>query len=134
MTILVIPGQPVPCGRPRMTVGGHAYMPERTRRYESLVRRLSKGVFQVPMECDVDVSILFCLPDRRRRDLDNLAKGVMDGMNGVAFRDDSQVCSLSVCKMYRKGAGFAVVEVVPSGGVDAWFFLWGLVCHDGLSA
>lgn len=30
-------------------------------------------------------------PDRRRRDLDNVAKLIADALNGVAWRDDSHI-------------------------------------------
>jgi crossover junction endodeoxyribonuclease RusA len=49
-------------------------------------------------------------PDRRRRDLDNLAKAVLDGMNGVLYDDDSQIDNLII----RRGGPMpgGLVEVV----------------------
>ena len=47
-------------------------------------------------------------PDRRRRDLDNLAKAVLDGMNGVLYDDDSQIDNLII----RRG------EPMPGGLVE----------------
>lgn len=45
---------------------------------------------------------------RRRRvgagDLDNFAKFILDAMNGVLFHDDSQVTSLTVCKLWDEDA------------------------------
>jgi Holliday junction resolvase RusA-like endonuclease len=34
-----------------------------------------------------------------RGDIDNYAKSILDGLNGVAFKDDSQVRSLEVTKL-----------------------------------
>jgi Holliday junction resolvase RusA-like endonuclease len=41
-------------------------------------------------------------PDRRhtaKADLDNIAKSVLDGLNGVAFYDDRQVAELLVVRV-----------------------------------
>lgn len=40
-------------------------------------------------------------PDTVKPDVDNIAKAVLDALNGVAYRDDSQVVSLSVLKCSR---------------------------------
>lgn len=39
---------------------------------------------------------------QKKPDLDNLAKPVLDALNGVLWVDDSQVCSLYVQKMYKQ--------------------------------
>lgn len=36
----------------------------------------------------------------KKPDTDNIAKAVLDGLNGVAFLDDSQVVSLTIIKTY----------------------------------
>ena len=36
----------------------------------------------------------------KRPDCDNLAKSILDALNGIAYDDDSQICSLSVFKFY----------------------------------
>lgn len=36
----------------------------------------------------------------KKIDCDNLAKAILDSLNGIAYKDDSQVCELSVRKMY----------------------------------
>lgn len=44
----------------------------------------------------VRLSILYCHHGRKRKDLDNIMKVVMDGLNGVAWRDDRQIEELFV--------------------------------------
>jgi Holliday junction resolvase RusA-like endonuclease len=39
-------------------------------------------------------------PPYPKCDVDNLAKGVLDALNGVAFADDSQIVELHVTKSY----------------------------------
>lgn len=48
----------------------------------------------------------------KRPDLDNIAKN-LDGLNGVAFRDDSQIVHLTVSKIYADSAGVDVT-------IDHW--------------
>lgn len=43
---------------------------------------------------DVAVSIAFWLPDRRRRDPNNLTKMICDALTGVAYEDDAQIADL----------------------------------------
>lgn len=38
----------------------------------------------------------------KRPDLDNLAKAILDGLNGVAFKDDGQVCFMELQKFYHE--------------------------------
>ena len=40
-------------------------------------------------------------PDIYKPDVDNIAKAVMDALNGVAYEDDKQVFCLSICKHKR---------------------------------
>jgi Holliday junction resolvase RusA-like endonuclease len=41
-------------------------------------------------------------------DLDNLAKAVLDGCNGVVFEDDKQVVTLCLTKRYAQAGRVAV--------------------------
>ena len=44
-----------------------------------------------PMDAAYSVKIEIYLPDRRRRDTDNVSKLVLDALTGVAWNDDAQV-------------------------------------------
>lgn len=50
------------------------------------------------------------VPFTKKPDADNIAKSVLDGLNGVAFKDDSQVAELIVTKYYNAEA-FVRVEI-----------------------
>jgi Holliday junction resolvase RusA-like endonuclease len=43
----------------------------------------------------VHLEINFYPPDRRRRDPTNLLKSLLDGLEGVVYRDDKQIVKLS---------------------------------------
>ena len=120
---LTIPGPPVPKGRPKIsTFGGHAraYTPEKTRRYEDLIRldagRAMEGRVLLDGPLCVKVAAFMPIPKslskaktaaaiggslrpQTKPDVDNFAK-VIDALNGVAWRDDSQVVHLVVSKHY----------------------------------
>lgn len=104
--------------RPRVTRSG-AYMPQayrdcqdelRNSALEAFARHIARGA-----SWDVDalmaVELAFVLPDRRRRDLDNLAGGVLDALNKVAWRDDSQVVELVARKLYVPRAASVTIRL-----------------------
>lgn len=115
-----VPGEPVAKGRPRFTRTGFAYTDKKTERYESLVRSayLDKYADRKPAEGPVLVEIKAYFPplkswSKKKReqmqesglpkvtkpDLDNLIK-VIDGLNKVAWMDDSQICLIQAYKGY----------------------------------
>jgi len=122
MMTIQVPGIPVGKGRPRMTVrGGHprAYTPEKTVRYENLVRTTFMNDYPdaVPLDVPVRVDIyaFFPIPKSwskkkkasavdgfvsKKPDIDNLIKSIFDGLNGVAWTDDAMVASVLAEKNY----------------------------------
>lgn len=54
------------------------------------------GIVQV-LDGPVAVSVIAYRP-RRRGDIDNLAKAILDGLNGFAYTDDAQVVYLSMTR------------------------------------
>jgi len=128
-------GTPVAKGRPRATVRGGAqrfatmFTDPKTRAYESAVKKLARVVMgdRPPFEGALSVSLRFrfeppkSLSKRARaallsgeaaytgtKDVDNLAKAVLDGMNTVAFVDDVQIVRLFVTKVAAAKAGVDV--------------------------
>lgn len=121
---LVIPGTPVGKGRPRFSTAGRfprAYTPEKTAAYEELVRTVwaKSGRKQAPDGAAIHARIMagFPIPQSKSRkareamaagtvpyihkpDLDNIAKAALDALNGLAYRDDSQIITLTVTKCY----------------------------------
>lgn len=116
MTIsFTIPGKPMGKGRPRFT-GGHTYTPKETASYENLVKLTYRGG-KLTGEITAEITAFFPIPKsatkRRIRemeifaerpakkpDVDNIAKIVLDSLNGLAYDDDSQVVILTVKKLY----------------------------------
>lgn len=94
-----IPGDPVPKGRPRFSMAGkpRTYTPRRTREYEEAVgwayRSARSGG---PHGGPVVLRIAIRERPGRRGDIDNYAKAILDGLNGIAWIDDDQVVGLTV--------------------------------------
>lgn len=96
-----VTGMPVPKQSFRYTKNGGGYQSKKVKDWQGEVSwcataaMLDRGL----LTGDVCVKLVFCLPDKRRRDWDNLAKGVMDALNGLVYRDDSQVVEAHIAKI-----------------------------------
>ena len=56
-------------------------------------------------------------PHTKKPDTDKLARGVLDALSGVLWRDDSQVASLRARKRYAEPGEQAGVNVIVGDGV-----------------
>ena len=109
---ITVPGRPVPKGRPRFGVRGkkaYVYTPTETKEYEKLVGWLAKSAGCRPTDKPVIVSL--DIYTRRKMDLDNVAKSILDGLNGVAYEDDDQVVELHIWKHKVNGKEEERVEI-----------------------
>jgi Holliday junction resolvase RusA-like endonuclease len=121
-----LPIDPVAKARPRLGRNGQVYTPKETVQFENLVRMLSarykpKELLTGPIKTEVT---LYLVPPKRpknkypivRPDWDNLAKSVCDALNGVMWKDDSQVFDAHVKKLYdwttKKGSIEIKIEQV----------------------
>jgi Holliday junction resolvase RusA-like endonuclease len=122
-------GKPVAKARPRLNKFGYTYTPEKTVNYENLVRYTFQSEFpnHKPFEEVIEASItaIFEVPKsyskkktkellethnnyNHKPDLDNIAKIILDSLNGIAYRDDSQVTILHLNKEYGEQAKVVV--------------------------
>lgn len=119
MIKLTIPGQPCAKQRPRV-VNGHAYTPEKTVNYETLVKELYimqnhrqqlagalqmtvKAYFEIPKSQSQKNRWLMRTGEIRptkKPDWDNIGKIISDALNGLAYHDDSQIVDAVVEKYY----------------------------------
>jgi Holliday junction resolvase RusA-like endonuclease len=98
-----VPGNPVP--KQSFKMGHHGgYTPARIKAWQSAVADTAGYYFEgnAPYTKPLEVSLSFYLPTRRRMDLDNLSKAVLDGMNGIIYGDDKQIVILHLSKCYNE--------------------------------
>lgn len=95
----IVPGDPRPKGRPRFG-NGFVHTPRETQRAEHTVKVIARNAGARPMQGAVAVDLKFYRATKRRCDVDNLAKLVLDALNGIAWRDDDQIASLTATKAH----------------------------------
>lgn len=122
-----VPGEPVSKSRARFTKRGsksHAYTPQKTLEGEMRVglafRQATTGLPLAPTETEVAyrVEAEFYNGTRQRRDVDNMTKLILDGLNGVAWVDDNQVLEIESRKTYvAKDDARTVVRIFEIGRI-----------------
>lgn len=75
----------------------------------------SDGLRMIP-DGPVSVTAVLHPPDRRRRDLDNCLKVLLDALEGVGYADDHQVRELMASFGAVCSGGAAGVRVIPMEG------------------
>jgi Holliday junction resolvase RusA-like endonuclease len=117
--MIIIAGKPIPKKRPRFKRMGNFVKTYNSQRKEmdATIMEIKQQWKGEPLEGAVHVRLLFSMPipkgtSKKKResmflhtkkpDLDNLTKYIMDCMNGIVFKDDSQVSTLTATKVYLK--------------------------------
>ena len=81
-------------------------------RSDAVAAVIEQGRPKQPLSCRLRVNVLVCPPDRRRRDLDNLSKGVLDALTHAGvIEDDSLIDDLRLVRGGVSDRGFVEVEV-----------------------
>ena len=115
---LTIPGKPYAKKRPRFSRKiGRAFDPKENASFEATVAAIALPHFPRPLVGPVKltVNVTFGIPKSwskkksaetihrphlQKPDGDNLLKAVADGLNRIAWGDDSQVYEMTVCKVW----------------------------------
>lgn len=101
---LIIEGEPKGKGRPRANRKGWIYTPNETREYEERIRSAYEGPkFMDSVYVKIRAYYLKAKSSKglfplKKPDADNVAKIILDSLNGVAYADDKQVVRLTVIK------------------------------------
>jgi Holliday junction resolvase RusA-like endonuclease len=136
---LIVDGEPKGKGRPKFnSVTKQAYTPTLTKRAEDRVALAWMGAGRPMLEdgaigCQITIVLARAqnhwrkdgtltpegqrhMVPRKKPDLDNVAKLVLDALNGLAFRDDVDVVHMQVDKV------FALYGQQPHVQVRLWTF------------
>lgn len=133
MIKFIVPGEPKAKQRHRMTKQGFSYTPKQTVEYENWVKQCYFAEHkQVFLEGQIKATIkaYFGIPKSyskkkrkeisegtlhptKRPDTDNIAKAILDSLNGLAYKDDSAVVDLRVAKLFdEKPRVEVILEII----------------------
>lgn len=114
----------------RVVVPGRAisFRSPRANAYKKLIRSIAQRIFPQPLSNQIiDIRIDYFHTSRRRVDMDNVAKCVLDALNGVAYVDDRYVGS-QAATAYRlqvpvriKGGPVDIIK--PLAQYDEYLFI-----------
>ena len=139
MVTFMVEGNPVGKQRARYAKRGNfvqTYTPDKTRNYEALIKEAatqamgSNEILETPVNLYLYIRapIPKSLPKKRleaclngseqpikKPDASNILKSVEDGLNGVVYKDDSQIINIHVTKVYSSqgGVDICVKECLP---------------------
>lgn len=119
--IFEVPGKVRGKGRPRFMRNGHTYTDKNTVEYEKAIKsaylrlsrhvstksiRISLYVFFAPNKSDTkrnrEVKLRNAKAPKKKPDIDNVIKVVLDALNKVAYEDDTQVNEVHVERLFSK--------------------------------
>lgn len=119
MVKIQIPGKPVGKQRARTLKSGFSYTPDKTVNYENLVKLIYResggGYMEGPLKARV--KIVYDIPKStskknrekmmagelfptKKPDIDNVQKIIFDALNGIAYKDDTQIILVEAWKQY----------------------------------
>lgn len=120
MIDLIVPGKPLGKQRARTTVNG-TYTPEQTVNHEAKIKSICENSYPGIKPSDKPIRLIinsyFKIPKNTSKgkvrqmieydikpcvkpDADNIAKLVADALNGVVYKDDSQITTMVSNKFY----------------------------------
>ena len=107
-----VEGTPRPKQSFRYVEGG-GYTSARIKAWQDTVGWMARQEYgsEEPMTGELKAVLMFYLPDKRRRDLDNLSKAVLDACEGIVYHDDNQIVDKHTMKSYSKDYSGVRVKV-----------------------
>ena len=119
----IVLGEPQGKGRHRMTRSGHTYTPKETVQYENWIKLCYQEKYgdalmlegEIMARIDAYYGIPKAMPKYKRvlverdeihptkkPDADNIAKAILDSLNGIAYKDDAAIVQLHVYKHFSE--------------------------------
>lgn len=112
--------EPKPKARPRMTRSGHTYTPKETKDFENALKLAFKSAYKgkpLTGPVSIDCELFFTRPKKSKYDYpskcdaDNCFKAVADALNGLAWIDDRQLCSIVIEKAFAPSGNLGYISV-----------------------
>lgn len=100
----VVNGPPIAWHRPEQTKTGHTFKNKLDKEFQKAIANSASAAIARAyygsrntwkLDSEFHVHATFYVKDLVRRDIDNLEKNILDGMNGIVWNDDSQVVKVT---------------------------------------
>jgi Holliday junction resolvase RusA-like endonuclease len=106
-----VPGKPVPKQSFKVSIKNgsvQGHTPARVKKYQqevhyAAIEKLNEIGYHIEIGMSYFLWYTFYMPDNRRVDNDNLAKGTNDALNGVIWKDDTEIGDMFLQKRIDKG-------------------------------
>jgi crossover junction endodeoxyribonuclease RusA len=96
---------------------GRVFIGKKGRGYRATVVALLKLYNVIKLEGRLEINISLYPPDRRKRDLDNVLKALLDALcHAGVYNDDSQIDVLRISRKDPIKGGEIIVELTEIGG------------------
>jgi len=89
----------------------HGYADQRVTAWQNAIGYEAIQYFHELLTGKLKVKLRFYLSNNRVVDLDNLTKCVLDGLKGIAFKDDNQVFQMELSKSVDKDNPGVYIEI-----------------------
>ena len=105
---------PIPLARPRFSRGRSVYLPKRSREYRQILQQAASVAMakSEPLTgelfCRLNFYRKFKLNCRNFGDIDNHIKAILDALNGICYKDDSQIVTVTASKHTDKEPRVAI--------------------------
>lgn len=94
-------------------VGARTLISREGRRFRETVLAILAETSMVPLTEELEMLIVASPPDRRRRDIDNIPKALLDALqHGGVYIDDSQIVDLRIRKADPVEGGRTLVQII----------------------
>jgi len=119
MIVLTLPFPPSVNGYWR-NINGRTLISAKGRAYKKAVARLTQWNYAAKqLESRLEVLVILHPPDRRKRDIDNSMKALLDSMQAAGvYLDDSQIDRLAIERGEIKQGGAAIVTINEINAAD----------------
>jgi crossover junction endodeoxyribonuclease RusA len=94
------------------SVKGRVLISKAGREYRQTVCQCTRHTKTIPLNCRLSVEIDAYMPDKRKRDIDNLPKAILDSLSHAGvWVDDSQIDELKITRMGVEKPGSVFVRI-----------------------
>ena len=117
--VLYVPFPPTINSYYKMTQAGQRYLDKSVRAFrETVAESINEQCPGLCLDCGLFMEVYLFMPDRRKRDVDNYMKGLLDALTEAGlWEDDSQVHQLHIYRGEVIKGGLVRIELSEAGPI-----------------